>query len=201
MVVSKELTPLGEKMQYWLNMAREFAGNWILERSTGRLDLAFLDAVSPQVREERKRQYQVAKMAVTLASAGASVGDVCQGVSIARFAFLADLNSSCALCMPEFQRFTSGEFLDKSHFEASSQKLKEQYLTEIIDNLIQPNVLGFRPEGGLGVIRRVEGNSPHLEALITIEMAKKGGEGPNFMGSAELVVESDRMPESEAGTP
>jgi hypothetical protein len=103
--------------------------------------------------------------------------------------------------MPEFQRFTSGEFLDKSHFEASSQKLKEQYLTEIIDNLIQPNVLGFRLEGGLGVIRRVEGNSPHLEALITIEMAKKGGEGPNFMGSAELVVESDRMPESEAGTP
>ena len=201
LVVSKELTPLGEKMQYWLKIAREFAGNWIMERSTGRLDLAFLDTLSPQVREERQRQFQMAKMAATLAAAAASLGDAGQGLSLARFAFLSDLNLSCALCMPGFQQFTSEKFLDKSNFEASSQKSREQYLTAIINNLIRPGELGFRPDGGMGVIRRVEDESPRLQAHITLEMAMKGGDGPQFMGAAELVVESDRMPESEAGTP
>ncbi len=51
------------------------------------------------------------------------------------------------------------------------------------------------------MIRRVEGDSPHLRASISFEMGMRGDEGPKFAGVADLIVESDRLPESEAGLP
>lgn len=199
MVVSRELTPLGENMQKWKQTAREFAANWILARSVGRFDLAFLDTCPPQIRDERKRQYQVAKMAATLASTGAAMSSAGSTLPLATFAVLGDIRLGCELCMPGFHSFSSGDFLDKKEFSASRNKAL--MLQEFQENFLRPNDFGFRPEGDLGVIRKLEGDSPHLQALITFEMALKGLGGPKYTGAAELVVESDGIPESASAPP
>jgi hypothetical protein len=199
LVVSWELTALGQNMQKWKQTAREFAANWVMARSVGRIDLAYLDTCPPEVRDQRKRQYQVAKMAATLACTAAALGSGNQALPMAPFGVLADVRLGCELCMPGFHQFSSGDILDKKEFSAA--KNKTQMLAEFQENFLRPNDLGFRPEGDLGVIRRVEGDSPHLQALITFEIALKGGDGPKYMGAAELVVETDRIPEGEPGLP
>ena len=200
LVVSKELTPLGEKMQYWRDMAREFAETWRLQRSLGLIDLAFLDSYPPSVRQERNRQYLAGIMAATLASGAAAIGDAGQGLPLARFGPFLDKKLGCAFCMPGFDLYSSGKFIDKSEFEAS-RKSKEQILRDIYDNFLRPDQLGLRSEGSLGMIRRIEGESPHLQASVSFEMGMRGEDGPKFAGVADLIVESDRLPQSEAGVP
>ena len=199
-VVSKELTPLGEKMQYWRVMAHQFAEKWRLQRSLGLIDLAFLDSCPPSVRQERSRQYFAGIMAMTLAGGAAAMGDAGQGLPLARFGPLLDKRLGCTLCMPGFELYSSGKFIDQSEFEVS-RKSREQILGDIYDNFLRPDVLGLRTEASLGMIRRVEGDSPHLRASISFEMGMRGDEGPKFAGVADLIVESDRLPESEAGLP
>jgi hypothetical protein len=200
LVVSKELTPLGEKMAYWQDMARQFAEKWRLQRNLGLIDLAFLDSCPSSIRLERNRQYLAGIMTATLAGGAAAMGDGGQGLPLARFGPLLDKKLGCTLCMPGFELYSSGKFLDKTEFEAS-RKSREQILQDIYDNFLRPDILGMRTEGSLGVIRRVEGDRPHLQASISFEMGMRGDDGPKFSGVADLIVESDRLPESEAGIP
>ncbi len=105
--------------------------------------------------------------------------------------------------MPGFHRYSSGECLDPSKFEAS-KKTRDQILALIHQNFLHPNQLGFRPETDAGTIQRVEADSPHLQGRFSVQLGISdpgGPPGPKYTGEAELVVISDRMPESQAGTP
>ena len=133
----------------------------------------------------------------------ASLGDAGQGLPLVRFAPLLDPNLGCELCMPGFHRYSSGECLDQSSFEAS-KKTRDQILALIHQNFLHPNQLGFRPETDPGTIQRVEADSPHLQGRFSVQLGisdPDGPPGPKYTGEAELVVISDRMPESQAGTP
>jgi hypothetical protein len=198
-IVSRELTPLGEKMDFWLRMARDFAGNWMRQRNMGRIDFAFIDTCPHSEREELKQQYQVRRLATIITSLGAAFGDMGQAMPIARFGFLANVNLSCAECMPGFTGFVSGKFLDDSE-AVIPKKERDEILDSIRNNLLRSEELGFRPDG-TGIIRKVETDSPHLEALFSQTLAVRNGNETMYTGSADLVVVSDRMPESEAGTP
>jgi hypothetical protein len=201
-VVSKQLSSLGEKMNFWQTSAREFANAWMFERTRGLVDEAFLGTYLPTERDAGRRHYQTALVASSLGSVAAALGDGGQGVPLARFAPLIDPNLGCELGMPGFHRYSSGELLDKSEFEAT-RKTKDEILALIYENLLRPQQMGFRPSGDPGGIQRVEGDSPHLQALFTFEwgIAEAGSQGPKYMGTGELVLVSDRPPESEAGIP
>jgi hypothetical protein len=202
-IVRRELTPFGEKMQFWQGAAREFASRWMLMRSQGVVSEAFLATCPPQDRESHRRQYLAALIGASFASIAGSLGDAGQGWPMARFAPLLDPNLGCELYMPGFHRYSSGECLDQSNFEAS-KKTREQILNLIQQNFLRPNQLGLRPQKEPGVIHRMEADSPHLEGRFSIQLgiSEPGGPpGPKYTGEAELIVISDRMPESEAGTP
>jgi hypothetical protein len=202
-IVSRELTPLGEKMVFWQSAARDFAHAWLMQRTRGAVESAYLATCQPQDRNARHRQYQIAMMVNTLASGAAALGDGGQSPPLGRFAAFLDANLGCELCMPGFQRFAMGDFLDETEFE-SPRKYKVQILDEFHKNFLRSSVMGIRPNQEPGSIRRVSGESPHLEALITVELAvleTDGPPAPKFVGQGEVVVVSDRMPESEAGMP
>jgi len=199
-VVRKELSPLGEKMLAWQTSAHDFANAWLFQRNMGLVENTFLGTCPPEARDARGRQYQTSFLASSVAAIAAALGDGGQSPPLARFAPLLDANLGCQLYMPGFQRFSQGEFLDKTDFEAP-RKHKEQILAEFDKNFLHPNVMGFRPQADPVVIRRVEGESPHLEALVSIDLAildTSGPPGPKYVGQGELVVVSDRVPESEA---
>jgi hypothetical protein len=202
-IVRQEFTSLGEKMQFWQAAARDFANRWVLLRSQGVVSEAFLATCPPQDRDLRRRQYMAAMIGNSLASIAASLGDAGQAWPLARFATLVDPNLSCELCMPGFHRYSSGECLDASNFEAG-KKTREQILKLIQQNFLRPSQLGLRPEPDPGIIQRVEGDSPHLQGRFSMKLgiSEPGGPaGPKYAGEADLVVISDRMPESQAGTP
>src|SRR5439155_1089702 len=56
-IVRREFTPLGEKMQFWQAAARDFAYQWVMARSQGRVSEAFLATCPPQDRDSQRRQY------------------------------------------------------------------------------------------------------------------------------------------------
>jgi hypothetical protein len=202
-IVSRELTPLGEKMLFWQSTARDFGQAWLMQRTHGAVESAYLAACQQKDRNAYYRQYQIAMMVNTLASGAAALGDGGQSPPVARFSAFLDVNLGCELCMPGFKRFTQGDFLDKTEFE-SPRKYKMQILDEFHNNFLRINVLGIRPDQESVSIRRVAGESPHLEALIPVElgiMDTNGPPGPKFIGQGELVVVSDRVPESESGMP
>jgi hypothetical protein len=203
-MVSKQLSAAGEKMQFWQTGAHEFANTWMFQRMRGLVDEAFLGTYPAAERDERRRQYRTAIVASSLGSAAAALGDAGQGLPLARFAPLIDPNLGCELAMPGFHRYSSGELLDTSEFEVT-RKTKDEILAMIHQNLLRPNQMGFRPSSDPGVTRRVEGDAPHLQALFTFEMAIVDPSGfssaPKYAGTAELVLASDRPPESEAGAP
>src|SRR5262249_53929384 len=137
------------------------------------------------------------------ASSAAALSDGGQSPPLARFSGFLDPNLGCELCMPGFQSFAKGDFLDQKEFE-SPRKYKAQILDEFHKNFLRSNVMGIRPEQDTATIRRVAGDSPHLEALVTVELAvldTNGPPAPKFVGQGELVVVSDRVPQSEAGMP
>jgi len=176
-IVRREFTPLGEKMQFWQAAARDFAYQWVMARSQGRVSEAFLATCPPQDRDSQRRQYQTAMIATNLASTAASLGDAGQGWPLARFAPVFDPNLGCELCMPGFHRYSSGECLDQSSFEAS-KKTRDQILALIHQNFLHPNQLGFRPETDPGTIQRVEADSPHLQGRFSVQLGISDPAGP-----------------------
>lgn len=202
-IVDRELTPLGEKMLFWQSTAREFGQAWLMQRTRGAVESAYLAACQQKDRNAYHRQYQIATIVNTLTSAAAALGDGGQSPPVARFSAFLDANLGCELCMPGFQRFTRGDFLDKTDFE-SPKKYKAQILDEFHNNFLRTKVMGIRPDQESVTIRRVAGESPHLEALIPVEigiMDPNGPPAPKFIGQGELVLVSDRVPDSESSMP
>jgi hypothetical protein len=199
-LVSKELTPLGEKMDFWLKMAHEFAGAWMMERNTGRTDLAYINTCSPKERVGMTKQYLVRFSATILASIGAALGETGQGFPAGRFGFLANTNLGCAQCIPGFNLQAFQQLLDKSELEVP-KKDRDEVLKLVYENLLRPENLGFKQEGTSGVIRKVEADSPHLEGRFPFSMAIRGENNANFAGTAELIVVSDPLAENEASLP
>src|SRR5229473_3582243 len=87
-------------------------------------------------------EYLAGIMAMTLAGGAAAMGDAGQGLPLARFGPLLDKRLGCTLCMPGFELYSSGKFIDQSEFEVS-RKSREQILGDIYDNFLRPDVLGL----------------------------------------------------------
>jgi hypothetical protein len=202
-IVRKELSPVGEKMRFWQNTARDFATAWISQRNLGFVDNLFLNTCPPQSRESRRREYQTSVVAGTLASVAAVLGDGAQSPPLARFAPFVDRNLGCELYLRDYQRFSRSDFIESKDFEAP-RKHKEQILAEFTDNFLHPDIMGMRLESDPAALRRVDGEPPHLEALVTVELGivnMSGSRTPKYVGTAEIVAISDRVPEGESEVP
>ncbi len=202
-VASRQIKPYGEKIEEWRQRSKRFAQAWMINRQMEYTLAVFLDSRDPPDRARLERQYQLNRLATSLAVAGAVMGEGGPGIAATRFLPLLDSRLGCYLYLPGFREFAASNFVDAQEFEAP-KSIKAVMLARIRESLFQPRGVQMRPQDDNGILERSESEPHHLVVYHNVELAifEPGNAfTPKYRGQAALVVESDQDPMTSEAMP
>jgi hypothetical protein len=202
-VASRQIKPYGDKIEDWRQKSKLFAMGWMINRQMDNTLAVFLDSRDPPDRARLERQYQLNRLATTLAVAGGVMAEGGPGLAATRFLPLLNSKLECQLYLPSFHEFAASNFVDAQEFEAP-KSIKAAMLARIKESLFQPTGAQMRPQDDNGILERSESEPHHLVVNHNVELAifEPGNMFiPKYRGHAALVVESDQDPMTSEAMP
>ncbi|HEV3261439.1 MAG TPA: hypothetical protein VG013_31605 [Gemmataceae bacterium] len=208
----KQLTPLGEAMEAWPQMAAVFARQWLDRRNPDRwathpdyglLREAYLDTRERRQRAGLRKQYQQGQALLALAgiTAPAAIGGAGPGPCLASVIPAVDHELGQEVCLPGYHKFITGDLIrwDPAQFDAPNAKLKRDIPEAVRRAFRDPMLVMIRPVQGQPQPKVAGEAEDRLQVSVDVELGVAGERTgdhpvPKYQCRGTLVLESNPGP-------